>query len=576
MSNGLVPFEKKVESWEVIHPRRWIATADRNQAANFISTQARKITEAQLKAADRIVVSQDRIADKIDDAIVASRDMAGGIEELQATFEWGFTELIWQIEQEREVLKNILKVLQAPLDTEAKELRKRAEYAYKNGWIDDAFEDFLKSEKKNRYDFTIHQNLGNIYFFEKKDPGNALEYYEKAVKYAIPKSSYYTSISLLHIGLVKYLQEDFRGAYEATLKAIELSPNLYEAHYQHAQYCVKLGKYDEAIKHLKKAIVEGDRYYCVKADSEEDFDSMKTQLHSLFKELENKAQSEAELQIQETQKLTHDACLYGFSMPSTVREQLEKANNLLSRKSVFDSWDAVYKAYVAKEMTVDHLLEYFFNMNEKTSWSEYFAEESKIDTEKNILKWSTGFSYLIIAIVFTLLSNLSVGARVGLITLFIATFYPIGYAVAFIVTKPEYSRISERFWHKKDKLEREFLRIKDINDQLHKEKNRIIPRGLRSKAHRAKRIKEMTYDEWKKWKEKEGENSKQLSEDLKHLEEFEEEEFGSSYEKKEANYERLANKIRKNYKEIRKKCSHCGKTMKIDHKYCSRCGAKVK
>ena len=304
MSNGLVPFEKKVKNWEVIHPRRWIATADRNQVANFLSAQTRSITEIQLKAADRIVVSQDRIADKIDDAIVASRDMAGGIEELQATFEWGFTELIWQIEQEREVLKNILKVLQAPLDTEAKELRKRAEYAYRNGWIDDAFEDFLESEKKNRYDFTIHQNLGNIYLFEKKDPGNALEYYEKAVKYATPKSSYYTSISLLHMGLLKYLQEDFRGAYEATSKAIELSPNFYEAHFQHAQYCVKLGKYDEAIRYLRKAIVDGDRYYCVKANSEKDFNIIKKQMRSLFKELRDEARSQAKLEIREAEELT--------------------------------------------------------------------------------------------------------------------------------------------------------------------------------------------------------------------------------------------------------------------------------
>jgi tetratricopeptide (TPR) repeat protein len=166
-----------------------------------------------------------------------------------------------------ETLTGILKVLQAPLDTQAKELRRRAERAYTNGWIDDALEDFLESEKKNRYDFTVHLSLGNIYLFHKRDPKKALEYYGKAAKYAEPYSPYHAALALLHIGLIRYLQGDFQKAYEATSKALKISPTFFEAHYQHAQYCAILGKHDEAIKHLKIAI-RGNRYYCVKADLE--------------------------------------------------------------------------------------------------------------------------------------------------------------------------------------------------------------------------------------------------------------------------------------------------------------------
>ncbi len=48
----------------------------------------------------------------------------------------------------------------ALLNTQAKERRKRAEEAFANGWIDDADEDFLESEKLNKFNLSIHINLG--------------------------------------------------------------------------------------------------------------------------------------------------------------------------------------------------------------------------------------------------------------------------------------------------------------------------------------------------------------------------------------------------------------------------------
>jgi len=376
MSNDLISFEERVNDWQIIHPRQWIATTNRNDVTNFLSTKTEEIVESQVEAANAIIISQARIADKID---IATREITEGFQELQATFDWGFTELIWQIEQEREVLKDILKVLQAPLDTQAKELKKRAEYAYRNGWIDDALKDFLESEKKNRYDFTIHQNLGNIYLFKKKDQDKALEYYEKAVKYAAPKSSYYTNISLLHKGLVKYLQKDFKEAYNTTLRAIELSPDFYEAHYQHAQYCANIGKYDEAIKHLKKAIVEGDKYYCVKADSEKDFNVMKEQLNSLFKELQINAQNQVTIELGEVVRLIDRAKSY-YNLPvidnfKVAQTKLEEATVFITRGSFFDCHDAARKIFVGLKTALDFSVEYLLN--------EIIKLQNEINTSKN-------------------------------------------------------------------------------------------------------------------------------------------------------------------------------------------------
>ncbi len=333
---------------------------ERRSAAEFISSEVDRTISAQLKAADRIIVSQERIESGIDKVAVGLDKVSVGIEGLASAFEWGFSEIVWHLEQQSDVLKEILKVLQAPLDTQAKELKGRAEDAYRNGWIDDALQDFLQSENKNRYDFTIHQSLGNIYLFHKKNEDKALEYYEKAAKYATPKSGYHASLALLHLGLVRYQQGDYEKAYEATRKAIELSPNLYEAHYQCAQYCANLRKYDEAIERLSTAI-KGDRNYCLKAESEKDFDVMRNQLRSFFEHMRDEAQSQAKEDLERTQGVIQYAECYDLphsDKADAFAEALKEhkiAAEYLKRASLFDCWDATYKAWDAQELTLDSL-----------------------------------------------------------------------------------------------------------------------------------------------------------------------------------------------------------------------------
>lgn len=487
MANTLMPFQENFESWQVIHPRQWIATADRDEVLDFLSTQTKKVVKAQFEAADGIILSQDRIADKIDDLIQTTEDVATGLQEIQATFEWGFTELIWQIEQEREVLKNILKVLQAPLDTQAKELKKRAEYAYRSGWFDDALTDFLESEKINRYDFTIHQNLGNIYLFEKKDPDKALEYYEKAAKYATPKSLYYASISLLHVGLVKYLHDDFQEAYEATSEALNLSPDLHEAHFQHAQYCAKLGPdhYKEAIQHLKIAIDNGGKYYCVKADTEKDFNEMRKELRSLFEQLRNKVQSQAKFEIKETEELIHSAKLYGVELDKSpaVAGQLKEAKVFLKKGSLFDCWDAVHKAKIAVNCSVEYLSCEALSLKDEIAKSQreigevdrkIREVETKIDEEEYTLMWVMGFVYLIFTILLTALSRLSAGMKAWLILLFIFTSFAAGPIMAKISTHLKRPHRIVSLVVRKKTLENGLLKITDKLQKLHRARSHFL------------------------------------------------------------------------------------------------------
>jgi tetratricopeptide (TPR) repeat protein len=199
---------------------------------------------------------------------------------------------VWQIEQNRAVLKTILEVLSAPLDTQAKELRKRAEEAYANGWFEDALQDFLESENKNRYDFSIHISIGMIHLFQKVDKNKALEYFDKAIKYARPKSKYHSSFALLYKALIMRDLGLINEAETCASEAVALSPDFAEALYQGAQYNALLGNPDKSIPLLKKAI-ELDVNYCEKTSGETDFKKIQANIADMFVQLRDEQADKA-------------------------------------------------------------------------------------------------------------------------------------------------------------------------------------------------------------------------------------------------------------------------------------------
>lgn len=277
----LTPWERREEYYSTIQLGKDVRT----QTA-LISEATEAMIAAQLTSANEIIASMDSIADGIDSLSYSIDRVEQGIYGLQAAFEWGISEVVWQIEQNRQVLRNILEVLMAPLDTQAKELRRRAEDAYANGWIEDALEDFLESEKKNRYDFSVHISIGMIYLFQKKNKEKALEYFDKAIKYARPKSAYHTSFALLYKALIRYNSNLIEEAEKLTAEAVDLSPDFAEALYQNAQYNARLKNIQKSVSNLEKAI-RSDRNYCLKAAHEPCFDSVRSEINHLMIKLRN-------------------------------------------------------------------------------------------------------------------------------------------------------------------------------------------------------------------------------------------------------------------------------------------------
>ena len=265
-----------------------------------------RVRRDYLDSADRLVASQETgrellsgqlsdIADELAHLGGIFRNgmdqLAKGLGDLDSSFNWGIRQVVWN-------LAEINKKLASPLDVKAANFRKHGIYAYDNGWPEEAVKDLLEAEELNRYDFVVHQYLGDAFLWKLSDPQKAFEYYQKAARYAMPHSREVAGWAKLHAALVKYFQKEFGEAARLAKEAVELCPSA-EAHYQYAHYLMLAGDGDlaEIVRHLEIAIKKDPPYF-LKIDFdqktfEEDFRKIKDQLQELKKRMFQEAETKA-------------------------------------------------------------------------------------------------------------------------------------------------------------------------------------------------------------------------------------------------------------------------------------------
>ena len=344
--NELAPWERKKEYYHTIQLGK-----DVKEQTNILNRQTKAMIASQLASTNAIIASQERMSEGIDAVVCGVDRVEQGIYELKSAFEWGISEVVWQIEQNRAVLKDILEVLMAPLDTQAKERRKRAEEAYANGWVEDAEEEFLESEKLNKFDFSIHISLGMLYLFHKIDKEKALSYFEKAIKYSKPKSAFHTSYALLHKALIHFDMGNTEEAEKASYEAISLSPNFTEALYQNAQHNAQLLNTDKSIANLEKAI-RHDKLYCLKANKDEMFDPIRERVNRLFEKLRDEEKKKSQNSFTELSK-KHNA-----SNPIIVdisKEKFIDASSWINKCNKLDNELKILNSKIARDSYFDFL-----------------------------------------------------------------------------------------------------------------------------------------------------------------------------------------------------------------------------
>jgi len=211
--------------------------------------------------------------------------LAGGIDRLNADFNFLLGDVIWKLEMHEETLSNLLHEIRlAEFEREARAYRSRAEKAYLNGWYEEALTDFLEAEKRNYPDFGVLRSIANICLYHLINLTSALEYFRRAAKYSRPSDARQSAEAHYFAGVVCAIQQQFREGFDHLNEAVALNPDLFEAHYQKACLAAMLNEGGEAIASLEVAI-KGDPRYYERARSDNALDGVRPEVQALLDRL---------------------------------------------------------------------------------------------------------------------------------------------------------------------------------------------------------------------------------------------------------------------------------------------------
>lgn len=264
----------------------------------IIQNKANSILAAEIQTADSVVASAETISNGLENLQYSLSDIESGLSGVAAAFEWGLSQVVWQLEQQKETLNSILSVLSSPLETQARELIGRAQEAYGNGWIDEALTDFKKAEEFSPYNFAIHMGLGSIYCFERGNTKEAAACFEKAARYAEPKSPYYAAYAYLHLAYIAFREGRIEEACKRAAQAFSKHPGLPEAAFRAAQYHAAAGDNQRAISFLRASIILDSRY-SLKYGSYTEFSSIRGQVAEMIQDLAAQEKQERAGQLKE-------------------------------------------------------------------------------------------------------------------------------------------------------------------------------------------------------------------------------------------------------------------------------------
>jgi tetratricopeptide (TPR) repeat protein len=244
---------------------------------------------------------ENRLASGVDDLRYELQDVSAGIDGLRADFHILMGDVAWKLEIQTSVLNNLLRALQAPLDIASKELRARAEDAYRNGWYEEALADFLQSEQKNYQDFAVHRSIGNIYLYHLVDLSKAVDYFQKASKYARPRDTRQAAEAEFFAGVGFGLLQNYESAVNHMREATTLNPNFYDAYYMCASFAGLLGYAHAAVEGAERAI-EGDARYYERCARDHCFDKVRTEINRLLPRLLTTQEGEANSRLADLQQ----------------------------------------------------------------------------------------------------------------------------------------------------------------------------------------------------------------------------------------------------------------------------------
>jgi len=274
------PWEKKSAYFKNV---RFGYMENTNHNIENIMEGIRIQNESLFKVADPVFVHPETKPDALLLFGLNEDDIAQGVSGLKASFEWGISDVLWLLEQQKPIYRELMATLSKSENLSTAQFKINAQNAYSKGWFEEALKDYHKVEKREEADFTVYTSMGMIYLFHLVNKEKALEYFGKASEWARTRSLFYTSYALLFQVLIKKDLGANEEAETIAKAAVAKAPDFSTALYELALLSAMLDKTEEAMQSLGKAAAHDVRYY-LKALSDPVFGKHKAKINSLIAE----------------------------------------------------------------------------------------------------------------------------------------------------------------------------------------------------------------------------------------------------------------------------------------------------
>jgi tetratricopeptide (TPR) repeat protein len=292
-----------------------------------ISRQTREVIgsdEALSRENIRVIEKQGALlANRLDKGFeLISYDVTSGVDqlsenisELNATFHWGFCQILSLMDRMNDLLEELIKIAKTPAQTAAYEQYEIARDAFRQGLYRECIEYLERaisgdhSSTGHKLEWRFYQMMGTVELgfvgsdLELMDLTRAEESFLLAARYAKADYPDHAAKAWLSASWAAYCQGKLKKSLAHTEQAILINPNLAEALFQAAKVRMALDEVEAALQLLSKAI-DQDVFYAIKAAGDGDFqrhdDTLRDFLESLHKDKYQKLLVNAQEKLEKT------------------------------------------------------------------------------------------------------------------------------------------------------------------------------------------------------------------------------------------------------------------------------------
>jgi len=255
-----------------------------NEALTSVNVRATEIAAGQISEAMRSGFGElsSTVQHGLTRLSYDMQDVSSGISELNASFHWGFSQMIAFVGRMNDSLAELIKIAKTPAQTAAYEQYEISRDAFRQGLYLECMESLSRAISGDhtsagyRLEWRFHQMMGTLRLgfvngdMSLVDLAAARESFALAARYARADNPAHAAHAFLSAGWAAYCQGQIKEGLAYTENALAIKPDLGEALFQAAKVRMALGEVDSALPLLNKAI-DVDRFYMLKAAGDGDF-----------------------------------------------------------------------------------------------------------------------------------------------------------------------------------------------------------------------------------------------------------------------------------------------------------------